>query len=195
MDSVGTGAVGIPSSVLFKAFLANWTEDLIAPLESFFEQLGHEQDINVTLLTFTAEEKVKAVIVVPALHPGPFKNLGSSLIPSLIQKGLQDKFGCVVSVPHGLVGHELDVASEQHNKRVVDKILSLLVPSSTASKATPFVRTESGNAKAGCQIFGNCAFLTLTTAPNTMEDLPTELNTFIVSEAEKLGVFALPMMP
>ncbi len=193
MDSVGTGAVGIPSSVLFKAFLANWTEDLIAPLESFFEQLGHEQDINVTLLTFTAEEKVKAVIVVPALHPGPFKNLGSSLIPSLIQKGLQDKFGCVVSVPHGLVGHELDVASEQHNKRVVDKILTFVEPSSTASKATPFVRTESGNAKAGCQIFGNCAFLTLTTAPNTMEDLPTELNTFIVSEAEKLGVCALPI--
>ncbi|MFA5363922.1 MAG: DUF2070 family protein [Candidatus Bathyarchaeia archaeon] len=193
MDSVGTGTVGIASSVLFKAFLANWTENLIAPLETFFEQLGHEQDINVTLLTFTAAKKVKAVIVVPALHPGPFKNLGSSLIPYLIQTSLQDKFGCVVSVPHGLVGHELDVASEQHNKRVVNSILTFVKPSSAASKATPFVRTESGEAKAGCQIFGDCAFLTLTTAPNTMEDLPTELNTFIVSEAEKLGLCALPI--
>ena len=36
MDSVGTGSLGIASSVLFKAFLANWTEDLIIPLETFF---------------------------------------------------------------------------------------------------------------------------------------------------------------
>jgi putative membrane protein len=39
--------------------------------------------------------------------------------------------------------------------------------------------------KAGCQIFGDYALLTLTTAPKTMEDLPPELNSFIVSEALK----------
>jgi putative membrane protein len=191
MDRVGTGTLGIASSVLFKAFLANWTEDLIAPMETFFEKLGSKQDVKVSLLTFRAGEKIKAVIVVPALHPGPFKNLGSSLLPSLIQTTIQNRFDCVVSAPHGLVGHELDVSTQSENQRVVNSILEFVGPSSTYSKATPMVRTESDDAKASCQLFGDCAFLTLTTAPKTIEDLPPELNSLIVSEAEKLGLSVL----
>ncbi len=191
MDRVGTGTLGIASSVLFKAFLANWTEDLIAPMEAFFEKLGNEQDVKVSLLTFRTDKKIKAVIVVPALHPGPFKNLGSSLLPSLIQKAVQDKFDCVVSVPHGLVGHELDVSTLSENQRVVKFILDFVGFSSLYSKATPMVRTESDDAKASCQLFGNCAFLTLTTAPKTIEDLPPQLNSLIVDEAEKRGLSVL----
>ena len=191
MDRVGTGSLGIASSVLFKAFLANWTEDIIAPLETFFEKLGNIQDIKVFLLIFRAGEKLKATIVVPALHPGPFKNLGSSLLPSMIQTAIQEKFGCVVSVPHGLVGHELDVASQPQNQRVVESIVGFVSSSFSNSKATPMVRTENGDAKASCQIFGDCAFITLTTAPKTMEDLPPELDSFIVCEAAKRGLSAL----
>lgn len=191
MDRVGTGTLGVASSVLFKAFLANWTEDLIHPLEAFFEKLGNDQDIKVSLLTFRAGKKIKAVIVVPALHPGPFKNLGSSLLPSLIQTTIEDKFNCVVSVPHGLVGHELDLSSQFQNQRVVKSILNFIDFPSIHSEATPLVRTENGDAKASCQIFGDCALLTLTTAPKTMEDLPQELNSFIVVEAEKQGISAL----
>ncbi len=191
MDRVGKGAIGISSSVLFKAFLANWTEDLNAPLEHFFEQLGNHRDIRVSLLTFNAGERIKAVIVVPALHPGPFKNLGSSLLPSMIQTSMQKKFSCVVSVPHGLVGHELDVASQSQNQRVVNNILDFIGGSSGNNKATPLVRAKRGASKASCQIFGNCAFITLTTAPDTMEDLPPELDAFIVREAEKRGLYGL----
>jgi putative membrane protein len=191
MDQVGKGLLGIDSSTLFKAFLANWTEDLVVPLENFFEKLGNEEDVKVSLLTFRTDEKLKAVIVVPALHPGPFKNLGSSLLPSLIQKGLQDKLDCVVSVPHGLVGHELDVSTQSENQRVVQNILEFVDSSSTNSKATTMERTESADAKASCQLFGDCAFLTLTTAPKTIEDLPPELEYLIVNEAEKRGLSVL----
>ena len=191
MDRVGTEAVGIASSVLFKAFLANWAEGLTAPMENFFEKLGNQQDVKVSLLTFRAGEKIKAMIVVPALHPGPFKNLGSSLLPSLIQTTIQDRFDCIVSAPHGLVGHELDVSTQSENQRVVNSILDFVGASSPYSKATPMVRTESDDAKASCQLFGDCAFLTLTTAPKTIEDLPPELNSLIVGEAEKMGLSVL----
>jgi putative membrane protein len=191
MDRVGIGTLGVASSVLFKAFLANWTEDLIHPLEAFFEKLGNDQDIKVSLLTFRAGKKIKAVVVVPALHPGPFKNLGSSLLPSLIQTTLENRFNCVVSVPHGLVGHELDLSSQFQNQRVVKNLLNFVDFPSSHSKATPLVRSAKDNAKASCQIFGNCALVTLTTAPKTMEDLPQELNSFIVGEAEKRGISAL----
>lgn len=191
MDRVGKGSLGIASSVLFKAFLANWTEDLVDPLESFFEKLGNLQDVKVSLLIFRAVNKLKAVIVVPALHPGPFKNLGSSYLPSMIQTAIQKKFGCVVSVPHGLVGHELDVVSQSQTREVVDNIVDFIQSSSEYSKSTPMIRSKSGDAKTSCQIFGDCALMTLTTAPKTMEDLPTELNSFIINEAKKQNLFSL----
>ncbi|WGM89684.1 MAG: DUF2070 family protein [Candidatus Bathyarchaeota archaeon] len=193
MDREGTGSLGIASSVLFKAFIANWTEDLVAPLETFFEKMGTLEDVKVSLLTFRTEEKLKAAIIVPALHPGPFKNLGSSLLPSLIQTAVQEKYGCVVCAPHGLVGHELDVASQAHNQRVLDSIIGFLGESNSYSKATPMVRTESRDAKASCQLFGDFAFVTLTTAPKTIEDLPPELEAFLSEEARKRGLSILPI--
>jgi putative membrane protein len=191
LDRVGKRTLGIASSSLFKAFFANWTEGLNAPLEVFFEKLGNEQNVRVSMLTFRTNKGTKAVVVVPALHPGPFKNLGSSLLPSLIQTTLENKLQCVVSVPHGLVGHELDLSSQFQNQRVVESILSFIDSSPSYSKATPFVRTRKNEATASCQIFGDCSLLTLTIAPKTMEDLPQELDSFIVKEAEKRGLSAL----
>ncbi len=191
LDRVGKRTLGIASSSLFKAFFANWTEGLNAPLETFFEKLGNEQNVRVSLLTFRTNKKIKAVMIVPALHPGPFKNLGSSVLPSLIQTTLENKLKCVVSVPHGLVGHELDLSSQLQNQRVVEGILDFIGSSPNYSRATPFVRTRKNEATASCQIFGDWALLTLTIAPKTMEDLPQELDSFIVKEAEKRGLSAL----
>jgi putative membrane protein len=191
LDHVGERTLGIASSALFKAFFANWTEGLNAPLEVFFERLGSEQNVRVSLLTFKTNKGIKAVIVVPALHPGPFKNLGSSLLPSLIQTTLENKLQCVVSVPHGLVGHGLDLSSQFQNQRVVKGILGFVDSLPNYSEATPFVRTRRDGATASCQIFGDCALLTLTIAPKSMEDLPQELDSFIVEEAEKRGLSAL----
>jgi putative membrane protein len=191
LDRVGKRTLGIASSSMFKAFLANWTEGLNAPLETFFEKLGREQNVRVSMLTFRANKGIKAMMVVPALHPGPFKNLGSSLLPSLIQTTLENKLQCIVSVPHGLVGHELDLSSQLQNQRVVEGMLGFTTSSPNYSKATPFVRTRRNEATASCQIFGDCALLTLTIAPKTMEDLPQELDSFIAKEAEKRGLSAL----
>ena len=191
LDRVGKRTLGIASSSMFKAFFANWAEGLNAPLEVFFEKLGSEQNVRVSTLTFRTHKRIKAVMVVPALHPGPFKNLGSSLLPSLIQTTLENKLQCVVSVPHGLVGHELDLSSQFQNQRVVKGILGFIDSSPNYSKATPFVRTRKNEATASCQIFEDCVLLTLTIAPKTMEDLPQELDSFIVKEAEKQGLSAL----
>ena len=188
IDRAGKKAVGIPSLSLFKAFMANWTEDLNMPLESFFERLGSERDIGLSLLAFRGNKCMKALMVVPAFHSGPFRNVGSSLFPSMIQEALENKLGCVVSVPHGLFGHSLDLSSQVQSRKVIDSVLDSLDFPSFESKATPFIQVRKNGASASCQIFGDCAFLTLTLAPETMEDLPEELNSAIVSEAGERGL-------
>ena len=185
LNRVGKKVLGVSSLSLFKSFLANWTEELNEPIERFFEQLGSEQDIKISLLAFRAKKTIKAVIVVPALHPGPFKNVGSSLLPSMIQDALEQKFSSVVSVPHGLFGHEFDLASQVQNQKVLDAAISITDFSPFSSQSTPLIRVERGKAKASCQVFGECAFITLTLAPNTTEDLPQELDSIIHKEVVK----------
>jgi len=188
VDRVGKKTIGIASLSLFKAFMANWTEDVNAPLEGFFEMLSSERSIRLSMLAFKANKKIKAVIVVPNFHPGPFKNVGSSLLPCMIQEALENKLQCVVSVPHGLSGHELDLSSQLQNQKIVERILKSINFSSFESDATSFVQVRKNEANVSCQIFGNCALLTLTLAPKTMEDLPEELDTIIVNEAKKRGL-------
>jgi len=188
VNRVGKRSLGVASLSLFKAFMANWAENVNAPLEGFLEKFGRKQDVKVSLLAFRAKDKIKALMVIPALHPGPFKNVGSSPLPYMIQAALESKLQCVVSVPHGLSGHELDLSSQNQNQKIIEGVLNAINLSSFDSKATPFVRNQRNEASASCQIFGGCALLTLTLSPKTMEDLPQELDRIIVDEAERKGL-------
>lgn len=188
LNRVGKKTSGIPSVRLFQAFLANWMANLTEPLEALFDNLGSERDIKVSMLAFGSHGKIKAVIVVPSLHPGPFKNVGSSLLPSMIQNALEKKFSCVVSVPHALYGHEFDLSSQLQNQKILNAILKDSEFSHFESNGTQYVHTRKNEANASCQLFGDCAFLALTVAPKTTEDLPEELDFIIGEEAKKRGI-------
>jgi len=185
INRVGKRKIGVSSMLLLRSFLVNWIEDVNGPLEDVLEDLGANRTMNISLLTFKTEKGVKAVMVIPALHPGPFKNVGSSLFPYLIQSALEQRLNCVVSVPHGLFGHELDLASQAQNQKVLDAILNSLDFQELHRQASSFIRAQNDVASAGCQIFGNRAVLFLTLAPATTEDLPPELGLLATHEAQK----------
>lgn len=187
LNGVGEQTLPIPPLSLFKAFLLNWVVGLNAPLEELLEKLGEEQDIHISLLKFDADRS-KAVIVVPSIHPGPFKNVGSSLLPSLLKTALEGKLGYSTSVMLGMQGHELDLASQSQNQKVINHVLESMNFEATESTATRFVKVTNDSVTVCCQIFGKTAFLSFTLAPNTTEDLPQELGLFVRQEAEKQGL-------
>lgn len=187
LDNVGTKVLGVPSLPIFKAFLLNWIASLNMPFEEILEKLGEKKDVDIFLAKF-GSSKPKAVIVVPFIHPGPFRNVGSSLLPSLVKKTLEDRLNCVVCVPHGLLGHEFDLASQAQNQKVLTEILQIANFEVSEEKATPFVKVSNYLATACGQRFGSFALLSFTLAPKTTEDLPRELETFVRQEAEKRGL-------
>ncbi|MCW3993497.1 MAG: DUF2070 family protein [Candidatus Bathyarchaeota archaeon] len=187
LNRVGEQTVKIPSLPLFKAFLLNWIVGLNAPFEEFLEKLGEEQDVKVSLIKFDVS-KPKAVIVVPFVHPGPFKNVGSSLLPSMLKTALERELNCVACVPHGLLGHELDLSSQIQNQKILNRVVESSNFKASEAKATPFIKISNGSATACCQVFGKFAFLSFTLAPKTTEDLPQELGLFVQGEAEKHGL-------
>ncbi len=187
LNRVGEQTLKISSLSLFKAFLINWIVGLNAPFEEFLEKLGEEQDVKVSLIKFDAS-KPKAVIVVPFVHPGPFKNVGSSLLPSMLKNTLENELSCVVCVPHGLLGHELDLSSQIQNQKILNCVVESSSFKASEEKATHFIKISNGSATTCCQVFGKFAFLSFTLAPKTIEDLPQELGLFVQGEAEKHGL-------
>jgi len=188
LDRLGQKMLRLHSLSLFKAFMLNWVLGLNAPFEDFLEKLGEERNVEVSLVKFGSSSS-KVIMVIPSVHPGPFKNIGSSLLPSLLKANLEEKLNCVACVPHGLLGHEFDLASQLQNQKIIaDVVQSLKNFELSDARASPFVKVSNGLATACCQIFGKSAFISFTLAPRTIEDLPEELGQFVNREAEKYGL-------
>jgi putative membrane protein len=188
LNRVGEKTLGFHPLSLFKAFMLNWVLSLNAPFEELLEKLGEDRNVEIALVKFGSSQS-KAVVVVPSVHPGPFRNVGSSLLPSLLKADLEKQFECVACVPHGLLGHEFDLASQLQNRRIIDAVVASLKDMETSeAKASPFVKVSNGLATACCQVFSKSVFISFTLAPSTIEDLPQELGLFVREEAGKHGL-------
>ncbi|MCW4008464.1 MAG: DUF2070 family protein [Candidatus Bathyarchaeota archaeon] len=187
IDRLGKRMYGLPSMSLFRAFMLNWVANLNLPFEELLEKLGEDEDIEVTLLKFDSH-KPKAAIIVPLVHPGPFKNIGSSLLPSMLKRDFEKEFGCETCVPLGILGHELDLASQAQNQKIIHHVIESANFASHADRATPFVKVTEGFVTASCQVFGKAVFLSFTLAPKTTEDLPQQLGYIVREEAAKYGL-------
>jgi putative membrane protein len=187
LDHFGRRTYHLATIPLFRAFMLNWVAGLNAPFEEFLEKLGKNEDVEVTVLKF-ATNKPKAAIIVPLVHPGPFKNIGSSLLPSILKREFERAFGCDTCVPLGILGHELDLTSQAQNRRIINQVINSSKFAASVDKAKPFVKVTDGLVTASCQVFGNTAFLSFTLAPKTTEDLPQQLGRMASEEAKKLGI-------
>lgn len=186
LNRVGRQIVGVPSLLILRAFLLNWITDLNAPFEALLERLSEEKDVEVLVVKF-GDQKAEAIMAVPSVHPGPFKNVGSSFFPSMLKTALEQKFNCVACVPLSLLGHELDLASQSQNQKVISYVINSMDFKSFETKATPFIKVSNALATASCQIFGKSALIAFSLAPKTTEDFPQELGIYLRKEAEKHG--------
>ncbi|MCW4018472.1 MAG: DUF2070 family protein [Candidatus Bathyarchaeota archaeon] len=190
IDQIGKKDYGEPSMSLFQAFMLNWVASLNAPLERYLERTGEDADVEVSLLKFDAS-KPKAALIVPLVHPGPFNNIGSSILPSLLKREYEKAIPCDVCVPLGILGHELDAASQAQNHKIIRHVIQEATYKAQSDKATPLVTVSENGVTTSCQVFGKTAFLNFTLAPKTTEDLPQELDRLVRAEATKLGLEAL----
>lgn len=189
LNKVGQKLVRIPSINIFRAFLHNWVADLNEPFEKILEKLGEEGDVEISVLRFDRLDNgaPKAIIAAPSVHPGPFKNVGSSTLPSVLKKALEEEFKCVACVPLSLLGHELDLVSQAESRKLVDYVVKISDFKSSWDAATPLIKVTNGLSTVCCQAFGDVVFISLSLAPKTTEDFPQELSSFVCLEAKKIG--------
>jgi len=188
LDSFGIQKIGMPAFRLLRIFIVNWTEGVREPLEEFLEEISNETNLSIVLLAFRSSGRIKAILAIPNFHPGPFKNVGSSSLPFLLEKTIAHKTDSFVSVVHGTSGHEHDLPSQAENEKFISTAISLLNFDNFSPYATVMNRHRINRGKASCQRFGGGLLVTLTRAPESTEDLPKEVGEVLTDFASNQGL-------
>jgi putative membrane protein len=190
VDKQGGPEIGDAPIGLFRDFLRHWLKGEAEPLESRLAVLGRNGRIEVSTLAFEGASGQKSCVIISNFHPGPYRDLGSGGLPSMLQSGVEGSNGSIVMVPHGISNHEYNIISHNDILQLV-RDTEVNYPSvNNRSGASILVREASRDAKASAQIFGDTVLLTLTLAPVDMEDIPTRVKEALdaAAKAKRLHV-------
>lgn len=173
---------------LFRSFVYAWAEQHNGPLEEQLAEISESARLEVDELVFTDPFGVRlGRLVAPYVHPGPFRNVGSSGMSLALTRGMG--MGETVVV-HGVSNHERDMARSGDMKRIISTLKTAETAHPFAS-CTPMTRAEVSCAKASCQIFGETALFTLTLSPKSHDDIPDTVKDRIREAAAVRGLGAV----
>lgn len=180
--------VGISSTVFLKAFMASWLEDRNSYLEDLFERLGDDGEVEVGLVFFKIRVGGKIVFIVPTIHPGPFRTVGSSNIPQRISSVLEGRGVSAAAVFHGPSNHSTNLTRADYCNTVTELIEKNIEGcSSFFDGISRFVRRGSDRFDVGCQFFGGLALLTAFDKMDTEDIAPSVLDE-LRDRAKGIGV-------
>ena len=169
--------LGVGGLRLLYGFLAEWLSDYPHVLERTLSKIGCEEERPVLILKFASGSHLHFVLVVPTVHPGPFKTVGGSMMPHMVMDAVERRFHCVTGVAHGPSTHAQNPVSQSEVVKLIESVLSSLSSNEYVSgfPVSPLVYEEIGKVKVGCQIFGSLALFIVTLAPHSFDDLDPKL--------------------
>jgi len=178
-------------------------------LEDFFEQLGQEAVVPVTVLSFRraaapdggSTERTtgtdaaaaglgagpgpeKARFVLPMIHPGPMGEIGGGNFPERLARRTEG----LAFPPHATAGHDFNLVTEREVDTVLDAADAALDRVEFSREATRSVRVGSGEAEVVGQGFGDDALLVTTYAPGHADDIEYAVGLSAAAEARTAGL-------
>jgi putative membrane protein len=155
-------------------------------LEDFFEQIGEEAVVPVTVLSFrrTSDETEKARFVLPMIHPGPMGEIGGGNLPQRVAETASG----LAFPPHATAGHDFNLVTEREVDTLIDAANEAYENIEYSTRGTASVRVEEGDAKLLGQAFDEEALLVSTYAPEFADDVEYAVGLSAAAEARVEGM-------
>lgn len=154
-------------------------------LEDFFEQLGEQCVVPVTVLSFrTPDGPEKARFVLPMIHPGPMGEIGGGDLPERVAQSTHG----MGFPPHATAGHDFNLVTRREVDTIIDTAESAYESIEYESTASKSVRCQDGQAKVLGQAFGDSALLVSTFAPAFADDVDYAVGLSAMAEARAGGI-------
>ncbi|NIB98621.1 DUF2070 family protein [Halobacterium sp. R2-5] len=155
-------------------------------LEGFFEQIGEEAVVPVTVLAFrtTDGHEEKARFVLPMIHPGPMGEIGGGNLPQRVAESATG----LAFPPHATAGHDFNLVTEREVETLIDAADDAFESIEYGDSASAGVRVEEGEAKLLGQAFGDDALLVSTFSPGYADDVEYAVGLAATAEARVEGM-------
>ncbi|MFW9830512.1 MAG: DUF2070 family protein, partial [Candidatus Thorarchaeota archaeon] len=180
-------AFNVDGIQMFRGFLEVWMEGKADLMEQMLTTIGQEMRLPLSVMKFTTETNdPRLVFVIPGIHPGPFKNTGSSALPNSIGDWGRDALNSIACAPHGTATHDLNLVSKEEVNQFMGMVQDAYSQASSVPNVSQFTRATSGTMQVGCQMFGDTAVLFFTRSPVEMDDISLPVGNEIATEVKKL---------
>ncbi|MFT4885752.1 MAG: putative membrane protein [Natronomonas sp.] len=154
-------------------------------LEQFFEQLGEDAVVPVTVMGIRTEDGTeKARFVLPMIHPGPMGEIGGGNLPERIARSADG----LAFPPHATAGHDFNLVTEREVDTLVDAAEDAHDRIDYTDEATPALREQEGESKLLGQAVGDDALVVATHAPGFADDVDFAVGLSTASEARGSGL-------
>jgi putative membrane protein len=154
-------------------------------LEDFFEHIGEEAVVPVTVLSFRDGAGVeKARWVLPMIHPGPMGEIGGGNLPQRVAETADG----LAFPPHATAGHDFNLVTEREVETLIDAANRAYERIEYTNAASRSVRSSEGDATILGQRFGDDALLVSTFAPKFADDVEYAVGLAASAEARVGGL-------
>jgi len=187
-------SLGVSGLDFLRGFIGHIAEGT-RELEDFFEQLGEDAVVPVTVLSFrrlggaerqrsdAGEEKARFVL--PMIHPGPMGEIGGGNLPQRVAEAADG----LAFPPHATAGHDFNLVTEHEVDTLVDAAERAADRITYSDTATDSVRVTDGEASVLGQGFGPAgALLVATFAPAFADDVEYAVGLAASAEARRAGL-------
>jgi putative membrane protein len=169
---------------LLQAFLSAWTEQKADKMEEIVEARAKNRCIKSYVLKFisTGISERDISLVIPGVHPGPFKPIGGSNLPYELFRF----FGKSAIVVHGASDHSFNIPSKNELEKYLFSFNGATV-SNTGSTCTDVVQIKRARFVVTGISFGGVVLIMLSTTSGGMEDVSAEITSNLQEYACYLG--------
>jgi putative membrane protein len=180
-------STSIDGRVFLRSFLTEWSAGVGEELEKAIDKNSVTRDLEVAALSFKNKKgKTKCILLIPSIHPGPFRGVGSSSLPSFLMQRLEKDFGCPVLCAHGPSTHGENLVRSSQCQDIYERTLDILKRCHSYPSSGPIVRLSEDGMSVSCQIFGDYALLVSASSPSLpTDDISLEVGESAVAAAQK----------
>jgi len=154
-------------------------------LEEFFEEIGEEALVPVTVLSFRRPDgEEKAAFVLPMIHPGPMGDIGGGNLPIRIAERTEG----LAFPPHATAGHDFNLVTSSEVEAICETVTRAHDRITYTDTTTQGARVQEGDATLTGHAFGDDVLAVNTFSPTFADDVEYAVGLSAVAEGRSSGL-------
>ncbi|MFW9958718.1 MAG: DUF2070 family protein [Candidatus Odinarchaeota archaeon] len=170
--------LGINGPALLRAFGYDYLVGNPIPIDTLLTEISTPQDVPMEIILFNDSQNSSKLIacgVIQYVHPGPFRDVGSSELPSVIMEHIRRKYGVPAFIMHGTCTHQQNLTTKDDYQKVLDEIDRLIEITPVHDEISGPHWTDGEKFKVWTIFVGENVLAITTSAPEFTDDISLEV--------------------